>query len=716
MKHIMIFLSMTVMMIAAKVTVYADYPNGQPCEPPVYDPPFGSLVITNSTHDGHLLQGAVFAVYRLGENVRLAELVTNSSGRTQELPLPQGNYQIIVVTPAHGYIAVVDRHHTTIIANERNELTIFSTPIHAELTPTVEYGRLLITNREHSTGTLLDGAVFEVRRAMDNGVAATVTTDFFGEAAVDLPIGDYFVRKLEPAQGFMPNPDRINARISANCITEINVQSRPLPDTTPQPVENGRVLITIKAHGTGDLLKDAVFEIRNMMDNEVVATLTTDGFGEASVTLPVGEYFMREIQPPRGFTPNLDRINVKIAADRITEANLTSRPIPEPTPTPTPPPTQQEASPEAPPEPGRMIITSRAEETGELLAGLAFEVSHAMDSRLVAELVTDRFGEAAVTLMAGDYHLRQVGGIEGYAFNTDRINVRITAGAINEVNVTNRTHVAGEPDPTPADTEEGRLIVTLTSSATGERLEAGTFIIHHSMTDEIAATIITNRFGEASVFLPPGEYFMRQASMPQGYVVGMDRYPFIIRSLEVTNIPIALQSAASSNPSSAPQAPRSVAATPRAANQSRQGSVDVIPRAEQSGNPIVGVAFGLYRVSDNTRITELTTDANGRVSVSLSPGEYYLRNYAVPYGFFQEQARIFFTVSGTNTVTVDVTMQRDWSIPYVDYGFITLPQTGELLPIQSYVLGAVFMALGLAFFVVLWQSDKNKRKGVKSYA
>ena len=60
-------------------------------EPIIQEPPMGSLVIINSTHDGQLLHGAVFAVYRTGENTRLAELVTDTTGRTMETHLPQGN-------------------------------------------------------------------------------------------------------------------------------------------------------------------------------------------------------------------------------------------------------------------------------------------------------------------------------------------------------------------------------------------------------------------------------------------------------------------------------------------------------------------------------------------------------------------------------------------------------------------------------------------------
>ena len=242
---------------------------------------------------------------------------------------------------------------------------------------------------------------------------------------------------------------------------------------------------------------------------------------------------------------------------------------------------------------------------------------------------------------------------------------------------------------------------------------------------------------------------MRQASIPQGYRASADRLNLTIRSAELTDISVVVQAIeptvtepqATPEPTSPPtqtpqtttQANRPVSVTPNtastAATSQRQGNIEIMARAEQSGNPIIGMAFGVYRVSDNARITELTTDMNGLATMSLSPGEYYLRNYAVPFGFIHERARIFFTVSGTGTVRIDVTAQRDWNIPYADYGHIILPQTGELLPVWNYVLGAVFVLLGVLLIVKLWRDGKSdrdgrngrrnrniNRKGAKSYA
>ncbi|MCL2546186.1 MAG: SpaA isopeptide-forming pilin-related protein [Oscillospiraceae bacterium] len=646
-KSTIMFVLMFVMVMAAAVTAYAEtdgtdidyeyinptsengtYENGEdePTETPTQDePPLGSLVIINSTHDGVLLHGAVFAVYRVGETTRLVELATDTTGRTIEFPLPQGNYNIVIVLPAHNHAPITNVVGTTITAGQRQKITIFSVPTQPQT-----------------------------------------------------------------------------------------------PGPPPPPVDSGRLIITLRAQGTGQLLSGAMFELRRAMDGEFVAFLVTDTFGEAAIDLPIGDYFVREVQAVRGFIPNPDRVNVRIAANRLNELNLTSRPEPEPT-----PPPQQDP----PPQPGRLVITARAD--GTPIHGAIFEVRRAMDNRLVAELITDRFGEAAVSLMPDDYFLRQLHAPQGIEFDTERVNVRIAAGAIREVSITNRTPATTTPPaqtPTP-EVLYGRLLITAISSDSRDRLEGVVYTIHDVMTDEVITTIATNAFGEASALLPPGQYFKRNALMPQGYRRDMERINFTIRAGAVSNMTVTASAIPQPTPEPTPQptltptqTPRPPATTtpaqPATPARPTQNRVDIITRTEKSGNPLHGATFAVYRAVDNQRVGEVTTDAQGRATISLGAGEYYLRNNSVQFGFLRERSRIFFTV-GTSDVSVDITIQRDPNIPYADYGVINLPQTGELPPVMNYVLGVLFLAVALLCGVVILtqQTQKSiKGKGVKAYA
>jgi uncharacterized surface anchored protein len=138
-----------------------------------------------------------------------------------------------------------------------------------------------------------------------------------------------------------------------------------------------------------------------------------------------------------------------------------------------------------------------------------------------------------------------------------------------------------------------------------------------------------------------------------------------------------------------------------------------------SGNPLHGATFAVYRAIDSQRVGEITTDNNGRASISLNAGEYYLRNNSVQFGFLRERQRIFFTVGASGDVSVEVTIQRDKDIPYVEGGNITLPQTGELPPVMNYVLGTLFIVVALLCGAMLLSQRKRyllMSKGVRAYA
>jgi uncharacterized surface anchored protein len=145
--------------------------------------------------------------------------------------------------------------------------------------------------------------------------------------------------------------------------------------------------------------------------------------------------------------------------------------------------------------------------------------------------------------------------------------------------------------------------------------------------------------------------------------------------------------------------------------------LQIIKQAEQTGKYLSGAVFGVYRVSDNGKITELTTNADGEASYSLENGDYYLRELKAPYGYIAEAARIYFTVSDGATVKVEVTNLRDPNITDAEIpgGNITVPKTGEDFPTMNYVFGFTLLALAALCGVCLFGASKFKfAKGAPS--
>ncbi|MDR1704316.1 MAG: prealbumin-like fold domain-containing protein [Clostridiales bacterium] len=132
-----------------------------------------------------------------------------------------------------------------------------------------------------------------------------------------------------------------------------------------------------------------------------------------------------------------------------------------------------------------------------------------------------------------------------------------------------------------------------------------------------------------------------------------------------------------------------------AATGEKQGTLQIMKLAEQSGNPLSGAVFGVYRASDNKRLADLTTDADGGAYHALEPGEYYIRELKPPYGYLLEQTQIHFTVMSGETVIVDVTNERDASISDNGTNGISIPKTGEDFPALNYIAGSVLIGIAL---------------------
>ena len=571
-------------------------------------------------------------------------------------------------------------------------------------------GRVLITNRAQGTGQLLPGAVFEIRRHMDDSLVDTVTTNIFGEAALDLPVGDFFVRQIVASSGFVLNPERITLRITQDRVTPLNITNTPQPTPTPppqaeQPV-NGRLLVTSRAHGTGELVSGTVFELRRVMDDVFVARIVSNHFGEASVFLPAGDYFLREIAVNSAFELNPNRVTVRITADRLTEINVTHQPVTQGATTATDPADTY----------GRLLITNRAEVlgtggreqgTGAVLANTLFEVRGVMDDRLIAQIRTNQFGEASVNLPAGDFFIRQIQPSAGFVLDSSRTNIRVVAGELLAITVISAPLDDVGEDEAPAD---GRLLVTLMSGATGDRLPNGTITIHNVMTDALITTITTDVFGEASVFLPAGRYFMRQSSMPQGYLMNFDRIPFTVNGGDITDMALAVRAAPTPSPTptpppapAAPVAPSPPPATIETIPDDElvaQSRIEVVTRAAGSGNPLSGGIFAVYRAYDSRRMGELTTGTDGTAYLMVAPGMYFVRELRPTFGFLLESQRIFLDVGEAETVIMELTKERDMDIVYLppdEGGVIYIPPTGQDRSLFHYIGGGIMLLISLAF-------------------
>jgi len=387
----------------------------------------------------------------------------------------------------------------------------------------------------------------------------------------------------------------------------------------------------------------------------------------------------------------------------------TQEPEPEPTPEPTPTPTP--SLPEPPELMGRVLVTKRAQGTNELLSGAVFEIRRHMDDTLVATIVTDHFGEATLDLPIGDYFIREIIPPMGFVINTDRRNFTISEGQMLSLVIQNYAVI------TPVVEENGRLLVTVLSSNTGQRIPNAVVTLHDVMTDAQIAEMTADQFGEASIFVESGNYFIRQRELPDGYILNFDRFPVTIRPNEMADIMIVARARPAPTSLPTPPAPSLTPAIPPVqavpptdviADTETLGRLEIITRAEGSGNPLSGGLFAIYTSTDNRRIAQLTTGTGGLTYIELEAGQYFIRELRPTYGFLLEDLRILVDVAEGRVTQIEMTKERNFEIPYLDPdtyggGIIYIPQTGQDMSLLHYGGGAFLLLISLvsAGFLVL---------------
>ncbi|MCL1842895.1 MAG: SpaA isopeptide-forming pilin-related protein [Defluviitaleaceae bacterium] len=669
---------------------YADPPPATPT-----DVDTGILLVHSRAEDTNIpLGGTVFAVHRTIDNSLVVELTTDVFGEAL-YELPVGNYFLRKITVPYGFVPNTDRINFAIHADRIEEVTVFSRVVQIELPP--QPGRLVIVNRTESINASLNGSVFAIFNAMNDHFIAEVITNQFGEATFDLPAGDYYIRQLAVPFGIVLNTERFNFRINDGEVRTVTVINRleptptPPPTTTPPPAdEYGRLIVIVRTDGTREIIQGAAFTVHNSMTDEIVARLTTDRFGEASVQLPVGDFFLRQTASPSVFSFSTDRIPVRIQANAIREIAVTNM--------------ADELTDAIPADGlGRLLLFKRADDTRELLQGAVFALHEAEQDRHITTLTTDMFGEATFTLPAGNYYLRQVTAPYGFVLNQDRINFQITANETRELTVSSRA----EPTiDTPTDAT-GRLLVTVRAHGTGENLQGVDFSVHDGLTDEVVGSLTTDAFGEASLVLPVGEFFIRQTSQVNGFIMNTDRIPVRIRDNAVTDIFVTRNAVPQPTPPPAQNQGQGAAATPTPTPEAteqpnRQGRIEIITRAAGSGDLLSGGIYAVYRASDSTRMGQVTTGVGGMAYIMAEPGMYFVRELRPTFGFLLETERIFLEVSASGTTTIDLTKVRDWNIVYLPPGedgsnFIYITQTGQYIAMPRYVGGGILIAIALAF-------------------
>lgn len=402
------------------------------------------------------------------------------------------------------------------------------------------------------------------------------------------------------------------------------------------------------------------------------------------------------------------------------------------------------------------ITKTDADNQETKLSGAVFSVYKTENGQKAGELMTGADGTANLDLSVGSYTLRETLAPDGYVLSLECISFSIQEGSETELAVTNRRLRQTETKAQP-----GALRITKRDSESGQRLKGAVFGIYHTDTNNHVETLTTDRRGVAETELEPGNYYYLELEAPDGYVLEEEKISFSIESGKTKEITVknrreeesgmesetknsattavpavsipavstlpdsVTENAGNRNPvdkdfvhenylnetgmtqnvSDTETAAKSGRLTSDNKNSNKNGILWIHNAGAGTGEKLSGAVFAVYG-NENKKIGELTVN-NGKASLSLSQGSYYLKAVKAAPGYGVEAVRIHFTVVAGGTTLIEITSETDLENTNPQE---LIPKTGETPSVKIYAFSLSCYLAAILCGLVLW---KDGHKGEK---
>ncbi len=259
-----------------------------------YNTPISGLTLIKEDEETHArIPGVTFEVRKLNGEI-IGNYTTGDNGIVVVPRLDNGWYQVVELKAAAGYKLDSTPHQVEIKSGENAQLTITNR----------KSASILLRKVDSVTGNGIYGVKFLISDANRNPIME-VETDQDGYIYIDreLDDGKYFIREIQPADGYIADNTVKTFHIQYGSTSEITWKNTPILAQI-QIVKKSANDNTYNGFPAGTLLEGAVFEIVDKAGN-VVDTVKTDARGLASSKpLPLSRYIVREIQAPDFYAIN----------------------------------------------------------------------------------------------------------------------------------------------------------------------------------------------------------------------------------------------------------------------------------------------------------------------------------------------------------------------------------------------------------------------------
>lgn len=437
----------------------------------------GHIELVKRSNDNKVLQGAVFGIYKNGQEVKRD--TTNDQGVIRFENLEFGEYDVIEITPPTGYNLDVTPKRVNIDTNGKT--------YSIEAVNEVIKGNIKLTKKDQS-GNLLQGAefgIFQGNRELERKITDTAGVVLFENLTYD----NYQIKEITPPTGYNLNPNAIQVNVDTNGKTYT-------VEMVNEIIKGHIEVLKVDEEDPTNMLKGAVFGL--FKDDVKIKEVTTGDNGIARFeNLVFGNYKVKELKSPVGFLLNTKVFDVNVDTQGKTyNVTVNDAPIKAP-----------------------VEITKIDKMTNMFIPGVKFELRQ--NGKVLETLTTnDRGYVKSKDYRYGDYELVEIEAPPMYELDTTPIPVEIR-GDKASVKLT----IPNTPKVT--------LVTINKTSEHNEPIEGVRYLISNNTTNQ---EVITDKAGKASITLLYGDYTVKELSAPRKFVVDSSPKTLMVRGKKETEL------------------------------------------------------------------------------------------------------------------------------------------------------------------------------------
>ncbi len=469
----------------------------------------------------------------------------------------------------------------------------------------------------------------------------------------NLPLGNYYIKETKSPIGYKLDEKKYDFAITEQNITQ--------EQTIIVKDEVYKTDLTIdKKYLTAEGLKpeaNTKFAILNKKTGETLYTLITDEFGKINITLPYGEYIIKQLTGLENYYKSED---ISLTVDEKTEAKTNIDLINEP-------------------YTSKVKVQKINSETNEALtlANIAFKIYDLKNEKYICQtsdciFKTNEQGEFTTEdLFPSTYRLEEVKtNIPGYLWNEETITFTIDKNSPDKIELkfTNK-RVKGKIKVQKMDTQKKPLKnVVFTLYAKEDIFENGKIVYYQN---EQIDSFITNEKGEFETkLLPLGNYYIIETNPLDGYIplkepiqvslTFQDSFTEIVeKNITVTNTPL------------------------------QRGKL-LIKKIDEKKNPLANVGFALYAKENifengkviyfqNEKIMDFYTNEQGEFETDILPlGTYYIIETEPPNGYIPITEPIIITLTSSKKeeqiITKEIEIENEiYKVPNTNLNQVVIP-------------------------------------------